>query len=167
MAIKHKLQVRLLAGAMMLLVMTLLTRAAAAADTVFSITVDKPVDAVYNSVYQSLEASRFYVVFEPDIGKNLANFADRWGDDYNRNKLSAIRSMVFCNGWYANRVSNLDPGMLGLCPLHATVIGRDGKTTVLFNRPSVIAANSPALKLVTQIENEVIEAIQAGVNQTR
>lgn len=166
MGIKHKLPFRLLAGAVMLLAM-MLTRAAIAANTVFSITVDKPVDAVYNSVYQSLEASRFYVVFEPDIGKNLANFAERWGDDYNRNKLSAIRSMVFCNGWYANRVSNLDPGMLGLCPLHATVIGRDGKTTVLFNRPSVIAANSPALKLVTQIENEVIEAIQTGVNKAR
>ncbi len=166
MGIKHNLPFRLLAGAVMLLVM-MITRSAVAADTVFSITVDKPVDAVYNSVYQSLEASRFYVVFEPNIGKNLANFAERWGDDYNRNKLSAIRSMVFCNGWYANRVSNLDPGMLGLCPLHATIIGRAGKTTVLFNRPSVIAADSPALKLVTQIENEVIEAIQTGVNKAR
>ncbi len=167
MGIRNTLQTRLLAIALMLLAMMMLARPALAADTVFSITVGKPVDAVYDSVYQSLEASRFYVVFEPDIGKNLANFADRWGDDYNRNKLSAIRSMVFCNGWYANRVSNLDPGMLGLCPLHATVIGRDGKTTVLFNRPTVIAANSPALKLITQIENEVIEAIQTGVNQTR
>ena len=165
MGIRYTLRTRLLTSAMILLAM-MLARPATAAGTVFSITVDKPVDAVYDSVYQSLEASRFYVVFEPDIGKNLENFAERWGDDYNRNNLSAIRAMVFCNGWYANRVSNLDPGMLGLCPLHATVIGRNGKTTVLFNRPTVIAANSPALKLITQIENEVIDAIRSGANQT-
>jgi uncharacterized protein (DUF302 family) len=134
-----------------------------AGETVFKLTIDKPVDAVYDSLYASLEEARFFVVFEPDIGRNLANFAERWGDDYNQNKLSAIRSMVFCNGWYANQVSNEDPDMLGLCPLHASVIGRNGKTTILFNRPSVIAVNSPALKLIKQIEDEVIDAIKASV----
>ncbi len=44
---------------------------------------------------------------------------------YNRSKLSAIRSMVFCNGWYANQVSNKDPHMLALCPLHMTLIEKE------------------------------------------
>jgi hypothetical protein len=125
--------------------------------------VDKPLSAVYGPLYKSLENARFFVVFEPNIGKNLERFSDKWGDDYNRNELSAIRSMVFCNGWYANEVSNLDPDMLGFCPLHLTLFERDGKTTVLFNRSGVMAENSPARELLMEIESEVIEAIKQGL----
>lgn len=125
--------------------------------------VDKPVSAVYDKVYQSLEDARFFVVFEPNIGANLSRFSEKWGDDYNKNNLTALRSMVFCNGWYANKVSNLDPNMLGFCPLHLSLIERDGETTVLFNRPSVIAADSPAKEVFIEIEAEVIEAINKGL----
>ncbi|MBE9559249.1 MAG: DUF302 domain-containing protein [Proteobacteria bacterium] len=125
--------------------------------------VDKPVSVVYDKLYKSLEDARFFVVFELDIGKNLARFSEKWGDDYNRNNISEMRSMVFCNGWYANKVSNLDPGMLGFCPLHLTLIEREGKTTVLFNRPGAIALNSPVKELFMKIESEVIEAIRQGL----
>jgi len=132
---------------------------------VYKQTVDRPVSAVYDKVYKSLEGARFFVVFEPNIGANLARSSKKWGDDYNQNNLSEIRSMVFCNGWYANKVSNLDPDMLGFCPLHLTLVGRAGKTTVLFNRPTAIAQNSPAKALLTMIELEVIEAIRAGLDE--
>jgi uncharacterized protein (DUF302 family) len=125
--------------------------------------VDKPLSEVYGQLYKSLENARFFVVFEPNIGENLARFSDKWGDEYNRNNISAIRSMVFCNGWYANKVSNLDPDMLGFCPLHLTLIEREGKTTVLFNRPASMAGNSPAKELLKTLENEVIEAIKQGM----
>jgi len=125
--------------------------------------VDKPISAVYDRLYKSLENARFFVVFEPNIGKNLARFSEKWGDDYNRNNISSIRSMIFCNGWYANKVSNLDPNMLGFCPLHITLFERDGKTTVLFNRPGIMAENSPASELLMKIESEVIEAIKQGL----
>lgn len=130
---------------------------------VYILQVDKPLTDVYDKVYKSLEEARFFVVFEPNIGANLASFAEKWGDDYNQNNIAEIRSMVFCNGWYANKVSNLDPDMLGFCPLHISLIERKGKTTVLFNRPGVIAQNSPAKELLLKIESEVIAAIQQGV----
>ena len=132
--------------------------------SVFVFSVDKPITEVYDKVYKSLEDARFYVVFEPNIGKNLSGFAERWGDQYNRSKLSAIRSMVFCNGWYANQVSNKDPHMLALCPLHMTLIEKDGKTTALFARPTVIAADSPAAEILSELEVEVIAAIKKGMN---
>jgi uncharacterized protein (DUF302 family) len=132
--------------------------------SVFVFSVDKPITEVYDKVYKSLEDARFYVVFEPNIGKNLSGFAERWGDEYNRSKLSAIRSMVFCNGWYANQVSNKDPRMLALCPLHMTLIEKDGKTTALFARPTVIAADSPAAEILSELEVEVIAAIKKGMN---
>lgn len=132
---------------------------------VFKITVDKPMSDVYGNVYSSLEEARFFVVFEPNIGKNIAGFAERWGDEYNQNALSGLRSMVFCNAWYANQVSNKDPDMLGLCPLHLSLYEKEGKTTVVFNRPTTFSVDSLAHSIIQEIENEVINAIIKGIQK--
>lgn len=131
---------------------------------VFAHSVGKPLTAVYDKLVSSLEAARLYVVLEPDIGRNLSGFAERWGDDYNRNKLDAIRGLVFCNGWYANQVSNKDPRMLALCPLSITLIEKEGGTTALFARPSVIAGDSPAKDVIVELEEHVITAIKRGMD---
>jgi uncharacterized protein (DUF302 family) len=143
----------------------LLCSLAHANSSVFEFSVDRPITEVYDNVYKSLEDAGLYVVFEPNIGENLSGFAKRWGDQYNRNKLTAIRSIVFCNGWYANRVSNLDPRMLAFCPMRMTLIEKDGRTTALFARPTVIAADSPARETLEELENEVVAAIKKGMSQ--
>jgi len=129
--------------------------------------VDKPMAEVYPAIYQALEDARFFVVFEPNIGKNLKRFARRWGEDYNRSQLDGIRSMVFCNVWYANAVSNADPDMLGLCPLRLSVYEKNGATTILFARPTVIAAKSKALATLEEVEAEVIAAIKSGAKKSQ
>lgn len=131
--------------------------------TVFEVTVNKPMSQVYPNMLSSIDESRFYLFLELNIGKNLSNFSEKWGDDYNQSGLSAIRSIVFCNGWYANQVSNKDPKLLGLCPLHITLIEKDGKTTALFNRPTVTSKSSPAHEIVVNIEQEVIKMIKNGM----
>ncbi len=118
--------------------------------------------ATYKTVFTALENNGYYVVFEPNIGRTLSNFAQRWGKNYNKNKLDAVRSMVFCNAWYANEVSNMDPEMLALCPLHITLIHKKGVTSILFVRPSQIASDSAAKKVVTELEQDVIRAIEQG-----
>ena len=94
---------------------------------------------------------------------NLSGFAERWGEDYNRNDLEGIRSMVFCNGWYANQVSNQDPALLALCPLHLTVIHKEGKSTVLFVRPGQVAKGSAAEAVAVELEADVAKAIEQGI----
>ena len=145
--------------------MLLLARPAVWAETstVFEVTVNKPMSQVYPNMLSSIEESQFYLFLELNIGNNLSNFSEKWGDDYNQSGLSAIRSIVFCNGWYANQVSNKDPKMLGLCPLHITLIEKDGKTTALFNRPTVTSKSSPAHEIVVNIEQEVIKMIKNGM----
>lgn len=135
-----------------------------AAPGVYEKSVKQPLDVVYGKVYKSLEENGFYVVFEPDIGSNISGMAKKWGKDYNQNKLEGIKSMVFCNGWYANAVSNIDPAMLALCPLHVTLTHKAGTTTVLFARPTVVAKGSKAEKVAAEIELEVIKSIEAGLN---
>jgi hypothetical protein len=120
-------------------------------------------ETTYDSVYKSLEEKRFFVVFEPNIGQNLARFSGRWGEDYNRNALSGIRSMVFCNAWYANQVSNLDPDMLALCPLHVTLYGRDSETRVVFVRPGYVGEGSEAKALLQELEEAVAAAIETAI----
>ncbi len=122
-------------------------------------------NATYMAVFTELENNGFVVVFEPNLGRNLAMFASRWGADYNRNHLEGIRSMVFCNGWYANRISNADPDLLALCPLHLTLVHKQGRTRVLFVRPSRVAAGSPAEPVALELEQDIIRAVEAGVRK--
>lgn len=146
------------------LLIIIFTASATANDTVWVHNVNKPVDSIYQSIYKGLENANFYVVFEPNIGKSISGFSRRWGDEYNQNGLSQIRSMVFCNGWYANQVSNSDPDMLALCPLHITLTEKDGQSKILFVRPSAIARGSKAEAIAIEIENKVIEAIMGALN---
>jgi hypothetical protein len=122
-----------------------------------------PLEPTYKALNQALEAHRLFVVFEPDIGKNLRRFAERWGEDYNRNGLEGIRAMVFCNAWYANQVSNQDPEMLALCPLHLTLTHKAGLTRVLFLRPTHAAQGSGGEAIAAELEAAVIEAVEAGL----
>ncbi|MGD2074618.1 MAG: DUF302 domain-containing protein [Gammaproteobacteria bacterium] len=127
--------------------------------------VEQDLDTVYPVLRQALEANRFYVVFEPDIQRNLSAFAERWGKDYNRNQLQGIRAMVFCNGWYANRVSNADPDLMALCPLHLTLIQQNGATRILFVRPTVVAAGSKAGPVAEELEEAVSEAVAQALEE--
>lgn len=131
---------------------------------VYDRTVSAGMEDVYKSVFTALENNSYFVIFEPNIGKNLSHFAKRWGDDYNKNKLDSIRSMVFCNAWYANKVSNIDPSMLALCPLHITLYSKNNKTHILFVRPGKVAGTSKAQKVAKELEDDVIRTIEIAIS---
>ncbi len=118
---------------------------------------------VYKRLFTALENNGYYVIFEPNLGRNLAHFAKRWGKDYNKNKLDSIRSMVFCNGWYANKISNEDPNMLALCPLHVTLFHKQGYTSVLFIKPGQVSQGSAANSVALELEQDVIRIIKESV----
>jgi hypothetical protein len=128
---------------------------------------NQDIETVYGYVYRSLEENRFFVIFEPNIGKNLAGFSGRWGEDYNRSKLTGIRSMVFCNPWYTNQVSNLDPEMLALCPLHISLYEKDNSTHIVFVRISHVGEGSAAEPLLTELEDAVSAAVEAGLKAAK
>ena len=144
-----------------------LSQLAVADSNVLVWNIDKDLEASYTSIYKALEKNRFFVVFEPNIQRNLSGFAERWGDNYNRNKLEGIRAMVFCNVWYTNEISNADPDMLAMCPLHLTLIQQQGSTRVLFVRPSVVAADSDALAIAKELEQDVSKVMDEAVNELR
>ncbi len=131
---------------------------------VYDRTVSSSMDEVYKSVFTALENNSYYVIFEPNIGRNLSHFAKRWGEDYNKSKLDSIRSMVFCSAWYANKISNIDPSMLALCPLRITLYSKNGSTHILFVRPGKVAATSKAKNIAKELEDDVIRTIEVAIS---
>jgi len=130
---------------------------------IYDRTVNGEMSEVYQNIFTALENNGYYVIFEPNLGKNLSHFAKRWGEDYNKNKLESIRSMVFCNGWYANKLSNIDPSLLALCPLRITLYTKDKKTHILFVRPGKVAATSKGQKMAKELEDDVIRTIEVAI----
>lgn len=143
-----------------LLFFTLCCHASGASDAIYESHTMQPMDEFYQKLHASLEDSGFYVIFEANIGKNLARNADRWGEDYNRNRFEEVRSMIICNPHYANQVLNLDPRMMALCPITVTVLHKEGKSTVLFARLTPAAAGSRAEDILWEVENIIISAIE-------
>lgn len=132
---------------------------------VFTHRVKGPMQRIYKQLFTALENNGYYVIFEPNIGRNLAHFEKRWGKEYNQNKLDAVRSMVFCSGWYANKISNLDPDMLALCPLHVTLIHKQDTTSILFVRPGSVSAGSPANAVALELEQDVVRIIKDATSR--
>lgn len=142
------------------LLLALCTLPALAGDAILRYTANLPADTAYQKLYQALEDQGYYVIFEPNMGRTLAGMAERLGKDYNRNQLSTMRSLVFCNPTLTNRIANADPGLLALCPLHVSLTHKAGVTAVYFARPSVLAAGSPGAALVQSLESEIDQIIQ-------
>ena len=143
-----------------LFLLVLQAQCSAAAEAIYRRDIRGEFAAVYQEIYRSLEEARFLVVFETNIGANLAKNAERWGENYNRNGFEDVRSMVICNPWYANQLLNLDPRMMAVCPMSVTLIGKGGVVMVLFERLTTLVPDSPAAGVLWEIENTVMGAIE-------
>ncbi|MFW1677014.1 DUF302 domain-containing protein [Pontibacter sp. JAM-7] len=132
------------------------------ASSIINMTIDGDYAGNYVEINSQLEAQRFYVIFEANIGRSIASFKDRWGDDYNRNGYTEIQSLVFCNPWYVNHVLNLDPELAALCPLSMTLLQEGNQTRIMMLRPSAIKPGSPAQKLLLELEADLLKALTAA-----
>jgi uncharacterized protein (DUF302 family) len=130
---------------------------------VLRLATDQGLDAVYDKVHEALEAEKFWVVFEADMGSRMARLADEWGDDYNRNALEAVKSMVFCNIGWTNRIANADPDLLAMCPLHLSLYAKDGQTVIVMPRVSAMAEGSPGQEAAAQLEGELRRIIEGAL----
>jgi len=142
--------------------------ALAESPAVYEKTFEQNMDTAYKRVYKALEGNGFKVVYEIDMLENLTKFAAKNAvKDFNVNQLEGIKSMVFCNGPLAVKISNADPAMLGLCPLHLTLTQKAGRVSVLFVRPGVVAQGSKAEAPAKELEEKVIKAIETGLSDAQ
>lgn len=138
--------------------------ALAAAPGIYEKSAPIAAEVAYQRLYDALEAGGYYVIFEPDMGRSLAGMRERLGDDYNRNGLDVMRSLVFCNPKKTNQMSNLDPALLALCPLHLTLTAKAGVSTVHFGRISTLAAGSPGAAAIDAVEADIVRIIEDALH---
>jgi len=131
---------------------------------VYSRSVEMPLDEAYAAIYAGLEENRFWVVFEADMGSRMASMKERFGDEYNLQGLSGIKSMVFCNIGWTNRLASIDPELLALCPLHMTLFSKGARTTITFPRPAEIAAGSVGVHAAAELEQELIAVVEKALS---
>ena len=144
------------------------SNALAESPAVYEKSFDQNLDTAYKRVYKALEGNGFKVVYEIDMLENLTKFAAKNAvKDFNVNQLEGIKSMVFCNGPLAVKISNADPAMLGLCPLHLTLTQKAGRVSVLFVRPGVVAQGSKAEAPAKELEEKVIKAIESDMGDAQ
>lgn len=130
---------------------------------VFEQSARMPMEQAVKQVKHALKEHHFKVVAEIPVSKKLAKHAKAWGKEYNQNHLQGIYGIVFCNGKIANAVSDKDPAMMGACPLHLTIVEKNGMATVLFNRPTAMGAHSAAEPILEKMEHKVESAIVAAM----
>jgi len=124
---------------------------------------DLGLEAAYKQLYAALEQEKFWIVFEADLLARMSRFKDKWGQAFNRAELSGAKAMVFCNIWWTNQMASADPDMLALCPLHVSLYEKDGKTSVVMLRPSVVANGSGAMDEAMKLEKELTGIIEAAL----
>ena len=153
---------------LILLFALLSTNVFAESPTVYEKSVDQSLETAYPRIYKALESNGFKVVYEVDMLENLTKSSAKNAiKDFNLNQLEGIKSMVFCNGPLAVKISNADPAMLAMCPLHLTLTQKAGRVSVLFVRPSFIAQGSKAEAPAKELEDKVIKAIEIGLSGTQ
>lgn len=140
------------------------TASAAGPAPIFQASAEIPADTAYQRLYDALEARGYYVIFEPDMGANLARMQAKFGDDYNRNQLTTMKSLVFCNPTKTNQMSNLDPALLALCPLHVTLVHQGSTSTAYFARISTLAAGSPGEAAIREVESEITGIVEGALH---
>ena len=154
MGIKY---IQMLSAGLLLIGVTI---SAPAADWLHRRDISGPFMDTYKAVYTALEDVDFYVVKELNIGANLQRLAYRWGDDYNRNRFTEVRSMVICNASFANKVLNADPEMMALCPLTITLLHKENNTMVLYERVGELASGRPGGEILQEVDKIVINALE-------
>jgi len=132
------------------------------ADAVYTKTYNAPMAKVYPKIMASFENAHLIVVSEIDILAKFkaAGLPETFGTNFNTNKLTGIKAIIACNGWFGNEVANADPKMMAFCPVRVTLIEEDGKTTVTYVRATVANKESKAYPTLKKLEAKVIQAIE-------
>lgn len=103
------------------------------------------------------------MVFVPNIGRNQASFAERWG--MTTNVTGSIAFARWCSAMPGMRTrSAIWNPLLAMCPLRLTVFRKADTTHVVFVKPDLMAQGTAAETLVEELEADVVRAVQQGVD---
>jgi len=126
--------------------------------------VNEPLSTLYPKIMKALDDNALIVVSEINILEKFkhAGLPKKFGKNFNTNNLEAIKAIIACNGFFGNEVANSDPEMMALCPVRITLIQQNGKSKILFTRPSHASEGTKANEILKKLENRVIFALESS-----
>jgi uncharacterized protein (DUF302 family) len=136
-----------------------------AKSNVYTVTYNSSIDTVEKNMLDTFKAKKLVVVWQLDILEEFKKkgLDKKFGAKFNTAGLTSVRTLVACNGKFGNNIINADSRMMAYCPVRITLTEKDGKTTVLFVRPSSAPRDSKAYKLLVKLEKKVINAIEESM----
>lgn len=121
-----------------------------------------PIGVVYKNLVISLGHEGFKVPWGLDIEKHLKMANKKLHlPNFNAQHLSDVRAMIVCNPFLFNTIANEDPTMIELCPLHITLVSKNGMTYVQYPKESELAAHTPVAAVAKLIDTKIERAINA------
>ncbi|MCK9473928.1 DUF302 domain-containing protein [Sulfurimonas sp.] len=134
----------------------------AAESNVYKVSYNAPVDKVLENILAKFKAEMLVVAWQLDILEEFKakGLDKKFGENFNKAGLTAVRTLVACNGKFGNDIINADADMMAYCPIRITLTEKDGVTTVLYVRPTSAPKDSKAYKSLVQLEKKVTKAIE-------
>ncbi len=129
---------------------------------VYTVTYKNTIDKIEENLLEQFKSASFVIPWKMDIlGEFKAKGLDKkFGKKFNTSKLTGVKTIIACNGKFGNMVMNADPAMMAYCPIRITLVEKNGKTTVLYVRPTTAPKDSKAYPILVKLEKKVIEAIE-------
>lgn len=128
-------------------------------------TFNNPINEVEENLLIQFEVDKLVVVWKLDILEEFKKkgLDKKFGKNFNTAGLTGVRTLVACNGKFGNGIINADSNMMAYCPVRITLTEKDGKTSVLFVRPSSAPKDSKAYNTLVKLEQKVIAAIEESM----
>ncbi|MCX6051688.1 MAG: DUF302 domain-containing protein [Campylobacterales bacterium] len=144
-----------------LLVLFLLASSVIAADNIYKIEVNEEYDVYYPKLKKELEINHINVISEMDLIQRFteAGYAKKFGKNFNKNNIEKATSLILCNGYIGNQVSNIDVAMMAFCPIRLTVLKQGNKTIVLYVKSAPNASNPEVVTLLNTLDEVVINTV--------
>ena len=135
---------------------------ATSSTNVYKVTYNSSMDTIEKNLLNHFKSSKLVVPWKMDILEEFKKkgLDKKFGKKFNTSNLTSVRTIVACNGKFGNMIMNTDPDMMAYCPIRLTLVEKDGKTTVLFVRPSSAPRDSKAYKILVKLEKKVIKDIE-------
>ncbi|HEY9202864.1 DUF302 domain-containing protein [Sulfurimonas sp.] len=137
----------------------------AAESNVYKVSYNAPVDKVLDNMLAKFKQEMLVVVWQLDILEEFKHkgLDKKFGENFNKAGLTAVKTLVACNGKFGNDIINQDSDMMAYCPIRITLTEKDGVTTVLYVRPSSAPRDSKAYQSLVKLEKKVTKAIEESM----
>jgi len=131
------------------------------ASEIYKKEISLPIEKYYPKLKKAIRANHMNILYELDLLKKFkkSGYAKRFGKDFNKNHLKAVKTLLLCNGYVGNQISNIDPDMMALCPIRLTVISMASGTQVVFIKSDDLAKSRKVQRLLATLDEILIHTI--------